>query len=121
MGMRIGLLVVYVCSALGERYAVAQDVIRHVVPTNACIEFNQGAMNQVAVGRLKDAESTLSAAVGDRAGSSDQSCAWLTMHNLALIMALSGRLAEAEMLEKRSLKILETGYPPDDPFLLRPL
>jgi tetratricopeptide (TPR) repeat protein len=78
-------------------------------------------MNQVAVGRLKDAESTLSAAVGDRAGSSDQSCAWLTMHNLALIMALSGRLAEAEMLEKRSLKILETGYPPDDPFLLRPL
>jgi tetratricopeptide (TPR) repeat protein len=78
-------------------------------------------MNHVAVGRLKDAESTLSAALADRASGSEQSCAWLTLHNLALVMALSGRLAEAEVLEKRSLKILEKGYPPDDPVLLRPL
>ena len=119
--MRIGLLVLYVSSALGARYAVAQDVTRHAVPSAACIEFNQTAMNQIAVGRLKDAESTLSAALADRASGSEQSCAWLTLHNLAVVMALSGRLAEAEVLEKRSLKILEKGYPPDDPVLLRPL
>ena len=119
--MRIGLLVLYVSSALGVRCAVAQEVARQALPSAACIEFNQTAMNHVAVGRLKDAESTLSAALADRASGSEQSCAWLTLHNLALVMALSGRLAEAEVLEKRSLKILEKGYPPDDPVLLRPL
>ena len=36
-------------------------------------------------------------------------------------MALSGRLAEAEVLEQRTLKILEKSYPPDDPVLLLPL
>ena len=115
LGMRIGLLVVYVSSAWGGRYAVAQDVTRHAVPSAACIEFNQTAMNQIAVGRLKDADSTLSAALADRASGSEQSCAWLTLHNLAFVMALSGRLAEAEVLEKRSLRILEKGYPPDRP------
>jgi len=45
----------------------------------------------------------------------------LTLHNLALVMALSGRLAEAEVLGTRFLKILEKRYPPDDPILLRPL
>jgi tetratricopeptide (TPR) repeat protein len=121
MEMRIGLLVVYVSSTLGARYAVAQDVTRQTALSAACIEFNQTAMNHVAVGRLKDAESTLSAALADRVSGSEQSCAWLTLHNLALVMALSGRLAEAEVLEKRSLKILEKGYPTDDPVLLRPL
>jgi tetratricopeptide (TPR) repeat protein len=119
--MRIGLLVVYVSSALGARYAVAQDVTRQTALSAACIEFNQTAMNHVAVGRLKDAESTLSAALADRASGSEQSCAWLTLHNLAFVMALSGRLAEAEVLGTRSLKILEKGYPPDDPVLLGPL
>lgn len=121
MGIRIGLLVVYVSSTCTGRYADAQDATRRAVPSPACIEFNQSAINQVAVGRLKDAESTLSATLSDRASGSEQSCAWLTLHNLALVMALSGRLAEGEVLEKRSLKILEKGYPPDDPFLLRPL
>jgi tetratricopeptide (TPR) repeat protein len=121
MGMRIGLLVVYVSSALGERHAVAQDLTGHAGPSAACIEFNQTAMNYIAVGRLKDAESTLSAALADTTSGSEQSCAWLTLHNLATVMALSGRLAEAEVLEKRSLKILEKTYPPDDPVLLRPL
>jgi len=36
-------------------------------------------------------------------------------------MGLTGRLVEAEVLEKRSLEILEKGYPPDHPVLLRPL
>jgi tetratricopeptide (TPR) repeat protein len=119
--MRIGLLVLYVSSALGARYAVAQDVTRHAMPSAACIEFNQTAANQVAGGRLEDVESALSAALADRADVAEQSCAGLILHNLAFVMALSGRLAEAEVLANRSLKIFEKGYPPDDPFLWRPL
>jgi tetratricopeptide (TPR) repeat protein len=119
--MRIGLLVLYVSSVLGARCAVAQDVTRQTALSAACIEFNQTAMNQVAVGRLEDAESALSAALANGANDSGQSCAWLTLHNLAFVMALSGRLAEAEVLEKRSLKILEKSYPPEDPVLLRPI
>ena len=81
--MRIGLLVLYMSSALGGRYAVAQDLIGHEVLGAACIDVNQTAMNHIAVGRLKDAESILSAALADRATGSEQSCAWLTLHNLA--------------------------------------
>jgi tetratricopeptide (TPR) repeat protein len=119
--MQVARIMVMAGSAVGVRYAAAQDVTRQTALSAACIEFNQTAMNHVAVGRLKDAESALSAALADRANDSEQSCAWLTLHNLADVMALSGRLAEAEVLEKRSLKILEKGYPPDDPVLLRPL
>jgi hypothetical protein len=121
MGMRIGLLVVYVSSALGWRYAIAQGLTGHSVPGAACLDVNQTAMNYLAIGRLKDAESTLSAAWADLTSGSEQPCGWLTLHNMAIVMALSGRLREAEVLEKRSLKILEKGYSPDDPALLRPL
>jgi hypothetical protein len=102
MGMRVGLLVLYVFSALGARYAVAQDLTGHAAPDAACVELNQTAMNYVAIGHLKDAESTISDAFADGASGSDQSCTWLTLHSRALVMALSGRLAEAEVLEKRT-------------------
>jgi tetratricopeptide (TPR) repeat protein len=121
MGMRIGLLVLYLSSALAGRFAVGQDLTGHAVLGAACADFNQTAMNYLAIGRLKDAESTLSAALADPASGSEQRCGWLTLHNLAIVMALSGRLGEAEVLEKRSVKILEQGYSPDDPVLLRPL
>ena len=119
--MRIGLLLLYLSSALANRYAVAQDSSGHVVPGASCIDFNQTAMNYLAIGRLMDAESTLSAALGDPTSGSERQCGWLTVHNMAIVMALSGRLGEAEVLEKRSIKILEKGYSPDDPALLRPL
>ena len=119
--MRIGRLILYVSSALAPPYAVAQEVTRQSLPSAACIEFNQTALNQLAGGHLENAASALSAALADRANSSERSCAWLTLHNLAVAMVLSGRLAEAEVLGTRSLKILEKGYPPDDPVLLGPL
>jgi tetratricopeptide (TPR) repeat protein len=78
-------------------------------------------MNYIAAGRLKDAQATLSAAFSDPTRGSEQPCGWLLLHNLATVMGLSGQLVEAEVLEKRSLKLLEKGYPPDDPVLLRPL
>jgi tetratricopeptide (TPR) repeat protein len=119
--MGIGLLVFYLSLALGGRYAVAQDLAGHVVRNTACIDINQTAMNHIEIGRLKDAESTLSATLADPTSGFGQWCDWLTLHNLATVMALSGRLVEAEVLEKRSLEILEKGYPPHDPVLLRPL
>jgi tetratricopeptide (TPR) repeat protein len=119
--MRIGLLVLYVSSALGGRSAVAQDLTGRAVLGAACIDVNQTAMNYIAAGRLKDAQATLSAAFSDPTRGSEQPCGWLLLHNLATVMGLSGQLVEAEVLEKRSLKLLEKGYPPDDPVLLRPL
>jgi tetratricopeptide (TPR) repeat protein len=119
--MQVARIMVLAGSALGVRYAVAQDVTRQTALSAACIEFNQTAMNHLAAGRLKDAESALSAALADRAKGSEETCAWLTLHNLAFVMALSGRLEKAEVLTKRSLTILEKGHPPDDPVLLRPL
>ena len=119
--MRIGLLVLYVSSALGGRYAAAQDLTGHAVLGAACIDVNQTATNYIAVGRLKDAQATLSAAFSDPTSGTEQPCGWLILHNLATVMGLSGRLVEAEGLEKRSLKVLEKGYPPDDPVLLQPL
>jgi tetratricopeptide (TPR) repeat protein len=119
--MRIGLWVLYVSSALGGPYAVAQDLTGHAVLDAACIDFNQQAMNYIAAGRLKDAESTLSAALADPTSGSEQRCGGLIVHNLAIVVALSGRLGEAEVLEARSIKILEKGYSPDNPVLLHPL
>src|ERR1017187_7477552 len=119
--MRIGLLALYVSWALGGRYAVAQALTSHAGPDAACIDVNQTALNYIAVGRLKDAQATLSAALCDLASGSEQPCGGLILHNMATVMGLSGRLVEAEVLEKRSLKVLEKGYPPDDPVLLRPL
>jgi tetratricopeptide (TPR) repeat protein len=87
----------------------------------ACIDVNQTAMDYIAVGRLMDAESKLSAALSDPAGGSGHVCDGLTLHNLGTVMALSGRLAEAEAFEKRSLEALEKHFPPDHPILLRPL
>lgn len=120
--MRIGLLVLYACSAsVGFRSAVGQKLTGYPAPGAACVDLNQTAMNYITAGRLKDAESTLSAALADPASGSEQQCGWLILHNLADVMGLSGRLVEAELLERRSLKILDKGYPPDHLVLLRSL
>ena len=110
--MRIGLWVLYALSAFGWN-AVAQDP--------ACIDLNRTAMDFVAAGRLGDAESALSAALAGPASGSERVCDGQTLHNLATVVSLSERLAEAEILEQRSLRIFERAYPPGDPRLLRPL
>lgn len=119
--MRIGTLVLCLFSASEGRYAVAQDRTGLPRPDRTCIDLNQKALNYIAAGRLKDAESTLSEALAAPASGSEQSCGWMTLHNMASVMGFSGLLPEAEALEERSLKILETGYAPNDPALLRPL
>jgi len=119
--MGVGVLVLYVSSALGRPYAAAQDLPKHPLLGVGCIDLNQTAMDYIAAGRFKDAESTLSSGLADPASGSGKLCGWLTLHNLATNLSLSGRLVEAEAFEQRSLKILETGYPPNHWILLRPL
>ena len=57
--MRIGLLILFVFLALGG-VRCCTGFNRANRASAACIEFNQTAMNYIAAGRLKDAESTLS-------------------------------------------------------------
>jgi len=117
----MGFLLWYAISALGGRCAVAQDQTGLPSPGSACIDLNQTALNYAAVGRLQDAESTLSLALADPKSGSERQCGWITLHNLATVMALSGRLEEAEAFETRSLKSLDKRYPPNDPVLAGPL
>jgi len=43
------------------------------------------------------------------------------MNNLAAVLQVSGRLAEAEVMAERSVRTFDLSLPPDDPALLRPL
>lgn len=118
--MRIGLLVLFVSSLVGALCAVTQDVGQLAVATGACTGLSQ-AVSQVTSGRLKDAEASLSAFMSRNAASAEPSCAWLAPHYMAIALAFSGRLAEAEVFAERSLAILEERFPPGDLVLLRPL
>src|SRR5262249_1600190 len=82
---------------------------------------NQTALILTANGKLGEAEAALSAALLGGAGRPQDWCVGLVLSNLAALMTVSGRLAEAEVFAQRSLSILEKSYPPEDPVLLRPL
>ncbi|MCU1238730.1 MAG: Tetratricopeptide 4 [Candidatus Solibacter sp.] len=119
--MRIIVLTLYIWLAFEARYAAAQDASRPPAPSSACIQFNQSVLDEVAIGRLEDAETALSNALASDANGLEPLCAGFILHNMAVVMSLSGRLAEAESFADRSVKMLEKSYPPEDPVLLRPL
>ena len=77
--------------------AVAQDTPPRFKDDGACTALNQRVVDLVANGRLADSEAALSEALAGREeGDQKPSCLWLILHNRANIIALSGRLAEAE-------------------------
>ena len=85
-----------------------------------CVELNRRAMAQTAEGRFSEAQDALAAALAHR--NPDTSlCAALTGINMAALISLAGRFAEAEKLAAQSITSLEKVYPPDDRALLRPL
>ncbi len=86
----------------------------------ACSKLNENALTQVAQGQSAQAEKMLAAALAtfDRF---DHVCAGLTMHNMAALLAIPGRLSEAEAMAQRAVNTLQDSFPPDDPALLRPL
>ena len=100
--------------------AIAQNGSLDVPASARCIELNRIALGQAANGHLAEAESSfaLAAASGDEA---QGSCLGYVLSNLAALMSVSGRLAEAERLADRSVKALEKFYEPTDPVLVRPL
>jgi tetratricopeptide (TPR) repeat protein len=104
----------------GAQYASGQDV-SHGDLSGRCLKFNRTVLDQVAAGRLAEAESALSGALGSPENGLGQSCTWVLLHNMAVVVNGSGRFAEAEVFIERSLKNLAKDYPPEDPVLLRPL
>jgi tetratricopeptide (TPR) repeat protein len=96
---------------------LAQDVSKPVSVIAACVDLNQAVMAQVANGKLTDAELAVSAYLVSGAAP----CAGLVLNNMAALLSVSGRAADAERLAERSVLILEKAYPPDDVVLLRPL
>jgi tetratricopeptide (TPR) repeat protein len=118
--MRIGLLVLYVCSVLETRYAVAQAVDVRGSVSESCAKLNTEALVRVANGRSTEALLMLSESLNQE-NHFDHMCAGLTMNNMAALLSVSGRLDEAEIMAERSIRILDEIYPSDDPALLRPL
>ena len=118
MGVR--LLSIYVTVA-GFWPAAAQDASPTATPGAACIEFNRQIVGKVESGQLASAEAALSEALNRKGSALEQSCYQMTLHNMANVIALSGRLAEAEALAEQSLRILDNLYPSDSPFRFRPL
>jgi len=86
-----------------------------------CVNLNRKALAQMASGQVREAESSLSAALAANAGGLDRSCIGVVLNNMAAAASVSGRLAEAERLAGRAINTLEESYPLDDPVMLRPL
>jgi tetratricopeptide (TPR) repeat protein len=118
---RLRVLLFSLSLALGARHAVAQGMIQDVPVSAACIELSQTVLSQAAGGRFEEAENALSSTLDNVSNRPQHSCAGLVLHKLSVLMAVSGRSAEAEQFAERSVKILVENFPPDDPVLLRPL
>ena len=101
--------------------AVAQDAPRLAAPNRACVELNRTVIAQASNGQLKDAELSLSGTLADMTNGVSQSCEWIILQNMAVVVSRSGHPEVAESYAYRSVGILERNYPPDDPILLRPL
>jgi tetratricopeptide (TPR) repeat protein len=89
--------------------------------TGACVDLNRTVVTLAANGRLHEAQQMLSAASPASAQDSKDSCIGLVLSNMAVVVAMSLRFAEAKVLAELALKALEKNHPPDDPVLLRPL
>jgi tetratricopeptide (TPR) repeat protein len=95
--------------------AIAQSGAADVTP-EVCSELNKAVIAQAATGHLAEAKALLPHAAG-----SGDACTGVVLGNMARMMAVLGRTAEAERLAEESTAILERLYPQDNWMLLRPL
>ena len=102
-------------------HAMAQGLSKYVPVSAACLELNQTVMTQIANGKLKGGELAVSAVLASGDDRALDSCAGLVLHNMAVVLLVSGGIADAERLAERSVVILEKTYPPNDVVLLHPL
>ena len=114
--MRAGLVLPILIASGAAAQPPAPDGMR----TEWCTGLNQQVLIRVANGRSPEAEQLLSKAInqGDRL---ERICAGLTLRDVAALLLISGRPAEAEVAAARSVRTLEAVYSPTDPALLRPL
>jgi tetratricopeptide (TPR) repeat protein len=108
-------------AALTIGHAFAQGVSLYVPSTPACFELYQKVITHATNGRIDQAEIALSSSLAIGPGQPEHSCAGLVLTNVAVLMAVWGRLGEAEKFAERSFDILQKIYPPNDAVLLRPL
>lgn len=107
-------------SALGAYDACAQE--RQTVPaTQACVEFNQRVVVLVRNGQVTAADAAIRDALASGADRAQTYCAGFVLNNMAALVSVSGRFAQAEAFAERSFAVLEKVLPADDPLLLRPL
>ena len=76
----------YVSLLPGAEYVAAQEASQHAAPSAACVEFNKAVLQQLSNGRLAEAETALSD-VQARPKDVEQACAWLVLHNMAMVAA----------------------------------
>lgn len=96
----------------------AQD---RLAPYDDCAELNQLAATEIGNGQLQAAETVLSNALISASHQPHARCTADILTELAQIMLISRRLAEAERMAEEALSILEKIYRPDDVALLHPL
>jgi len=102
--------------ALALRPAAAQTN-SGAVPAE-CVETKTAGLD---TGQPTEAEGPGFDSPGSGSVGKNALCTGLVLHNRATVAASAGRLAEAEGLEERALRILSAGRDPRDPILLRPL
>src|SRR6476469_4749888 len=73
----------------------------------ACAKLNQTFATQMANGQFSEGEIALSAALASGADYADDSCTALILNNMAGLLSVLGRVAEAERLAERYVAILE--------------
>jgi tetratricopeptide (TPR) repeat protein len=101
--------------------ATAQNNSNEVHISASCLELNQAAVAQAASGHLAEAEASLPAATIS-SGERDQCvCRGYILSNIAAIVFVSGRTADAEGMAEQGVRLLDQFYPPNDWMLLRPL
>jgi tetratricopeptide (TPR) repeat protein len=105
------IALVNICIATAIAQSDAVDVT-----TGVCFELNKAVMAQAAIGHLVEAKALLPHTTG-----SGDACTGVVLGNMARMMAVLGRTAEAEHLAEESIAILEHFYPQDNWMLLRPL
>ena len=106
--------------AVSPHCATAQTVHGYMHVRQPCAELYGSLSGQLVNSTAREAERLVLALAGN-AGSPDYLCAGLILHNVALRMSGSGRLAEAEAFGEQSVATLEKTYPSDEPLLFWPL
>jgi len=101
--MNIGWIMPFLGCALWAQSVASQDGQLG----NGCEDLNRRVINQATMGQLREAETALAEAMANSTNRHEAACEGLLQNNLATVLYLSGRLAEAEVFAERSVSTLE--------------